>query len=271
MNNNKNKTMKTSIESITPELASKYLKANNNNRKISQSHLDYLIYQMNNNLWRFNGDPIRFNTSGKLLDGQHRLAALVKSNKTFDFLIIKDLDDDVFDVIDTGKNRRACEVLYIAGHNYAVLKSSIAKGVIDYRRNNLRTRRKVVTNSEILKFVNLNTRLEDVCRLSDKYNQKFKILTKKSIGFLYFLFSEKDPYLAESFFTKLCYGNDLSDNDMIYKLRLRLINDSVSEKTKRMPLIYKHAMVVKTWNLIRQHKTVKVIKFSETEPFPEII
>jgi len=65
--------------------------------------------------WLYNGEAIKFDRDGRLVDGQHRLEAVVKANKPIAFLVIRGLDPEVFKTIDTGKKRSAGDVLAIKG------------------------------------------------------------------------------------------------------------------------------------------------------------
>ncbi len=86
------------VESINPELAKSYLNKMGKNRHVTQHHLKTLVRDMKAGRWVFNGDPIRFNGE-KLIDGQHRLNALIESGKTLDFVVIRQLPKEAFDTM----------------------------------------------------------------------------------------------------------------------------------------------------------------------------
>lgn len=105
-----------SFETITPELATEYLETNvENQRKLSALVAGRYIASMKKGLWRVNGEAIKFDTNGKLCDGQHRLTACASSGCTIESLVIRGLDPDVFDSLDTGKQRSAGDVLRMMG------------------------------------------------------------------------------------------------------------------------------------------------------------
>ena len=73
--------MEARIELITPKIAEQYLAKNSNNySRLYKATVDQYAYEMLNGEWIFNGEAIKFNKSGKLVDGQHRLSAIVKSD-----------------------------------------------------------------------------------------------------------------------------------------------------------------------------------------------
>lgn len=49
---------------------------------------------MRNGNWKANGEAIKFSSTGRLLDGQHRLRACVKEQVPFTTLVIRGLEDE---------------------------------------------------------------------------------------------------------------------------------------------------------------------------------
>jgi hypothetical protein len=81
--------LQIAIEPINPKRAVEYLAMNKCNRPLSQNHVNFLSREMTKGDWKMAGDPIRFSDKGYLLDGQHRLLALMHSNMTLDFVVMK--------------------------------------------------------------------------------------------------------------------------------------------------------------------------------------
>ena len=86
--------------------------------------------------WLFDGQPIRFDSDGFLLDGQHRLNAIVKSGTSQKFLIIKGLQNETFKVMDTGKNRNGSDALSILGIKYSADIASACRIILNYNDGN---------------------------------------------------------------------------------------------------------------------------------------
>lgn len=86
-------------ETITPEKAREYLGMNTNNyRTVNKSRVDSYAADMVSGRWQFNGETIKFNSKGELVDGQHRLNAIVKANIPVNMIIVTDCEADVFDI-----------------------------------------------------------------------------------------------------------------------------------------------------------------------------
>jgi len=79
--------MKVQQELVTPQQAQKYLDNSSINRKISKSHVDYLLEEMASGHWEMNHQPIAINKDGKLTDGQHRLMALTLYGSSLPMLV----------------------------------------------------------------------------------------------------------------------------------------------------------------------------------------
>ena len=90
---------------VTPEEAQRWLDAKDGNRPISNRVvLDY-ARQMKEGWWQDNPQCISFNTHGKLIDGQHRLSAIVLINMPIKMNIIWDAPPQSFHILDRGLPR----------------------------------------------------------------------------------------------------------------------------------------------------------------------
>jgi hypothetical protein len=76
---------------VTPTMAAKWLEANVHNRKISQEVVDRYTREMKAGSWHLNHQGIAFNCEGTLIDGQHRLWAVIESGCTIPMLVMEGL------------------------------------------------------------------------------------------------------------------------------------------------------------------------------------
>jgi hypothetical protein len=75
--------------------------------------------------WICSPDGIIIGKTGRLLQGQHRLMAIIKSGVTCKMIVWRGVDDDVFRVLDRGKTRSASDALGI-GRKLAEVGSFLA-------------------------------------------------------------------------------------------------------------------------------------------------
>ena len=97
--------IKSEIILVTPEMATKYLCFNEQNRRVRPGWVNYLAYVIRNGEWKATHQGIAFSESGRLLDGQHRLMAIVKADISVNMLVTYGLDDQTFSAIDNGIKR----------------------------------------------------------------------------------------------------------------------------------------------------------------------
>lgn len=68
------------IESITPDLAKQYLKQNSScNKALDEGIVNTLVEKINSGKWDPNGDAIYFDHGDILVNGQHRMHSIVRS------------------------------------------------------------------------------------------------------------------------------------------------------------------------------------------------
>lgn len=100
---------------VTPEMAERFLAKNTQNRKLDQVRVQCYANEMRGGFWILNGESIAFDGEGTLVNGQHRLSAVVKAGITVPFLVVRNVPTKSFLVTDTGKNRTSGDVFSING------------------------------------------------------------------------------------------------------------------------------------------------------------
>ena len=268
------------IEKVTPELAEKLLASNSSNRRVSKELVDFLAREITEGRWVVNGDTIRTSKDGTLLDGQHRLLAVIKSGVTIDSYMVKGLNQSCFSTIDTGKQRNPSDVLSINGfknsHNYAALGKAILLYNSGVRSLNTKigtnssggvnsSSRRKFSNQEILDFC-LQNDLSQYLVFADNCYRKSKILSATEYALLYYFFSAINSAEADDFFEKLSSGAGLLLGDPILTLRNKMI-ENLSTNLKfsgRTRLL----LLIKTWNYVRSGQQIKLLKWAIDEAIP---
>lgn len=95
----------------TPAVAMRFLEKNTNNRKMRPDKVKALTQLIQDGQWRNTGDPIRIGKDGTLLDGQHRLAAIVAAGQPVELSVLWDFDKNPF--VDTGAKRTTSDSIRI--------------------------------------------------------------------------------------------------------------------------------------------------------------
>ena len=86
-------TEKIGIVRVTPALATEWLEGNVAlNRRLIPNLVTFYAAEMRAGKWRVNGESIKFSKSGALMDGQHRLHAIIKVNQSIPMVVVRELD-----------------------------------------------------------------------------------------------------------------------------------------------------------------------------------
>ncbi len=107
------KTQYSRIETIDPELAELLLQANVRNRPISATHVAAMVRDMAAGKWRLTHQGIALDYDGRLVDGQHRLTAIVESKTTQRLTVTYNVEPEAFHSIDVGLQPRS--IAQVAG------------------------------------------------------------------------------------------------------------------------------------------------------------
>lgn len=85
------------------------------NRHLSEAIVTKYANDMRAGFWRLTHEAIAFDTKGRLIDGQHRLAAIIKSGVTIIFLVMEGCDPKSIRNVNTGRVRTVGNQLEILG------------------------------------------------------------------------------------------------------------------------------------------------------------
>lgn len=109
------KKMKYAIEVIGPDRARELLKKNKRNRKVAQATVEGYAADMVAGLWQLTGEPIQIGSKGTILNGQHRLHAVILAGTDVTFSVLYGCSEGNFKVIDQPRKRNAVDLYVIDG------------------------------------------------------------------------------------------------------------------------------------------------------------
>lgn len=255
------------IVKVTPDIAKKFLSTNNNNRPLRRDYVAELAAAMRRGEWVLNGETIKFAKNGHMLDGQHRLHAIVESRTSCEMLVVREVQDDAFSTIDMNRKRTAADALAIAGYPNEKLVAAatrlillLAEETINFRQTYSHQQIKEWCDAyfeELHQWIPLG-------RLVAKSNMAEASVV---VGLAYY-FSNKDADKTRLFFARLADGIGLREGDPILALRSRLGQNATS--SAKLPRIDVIALIVKAWNARREGKDVEVLSWRTDEGFPNI-
>lgn len=261
------------VEKLTPEMAEELLSRNTHNRTVKRKNIEKIARAITNGEWKLNGEAIKISTTGTILDGQHRLLAVIETGATIETLIITGLAPDTQETMDTGSQRSAADALKLRGEPNNTTLAAIAKRIIVMNGSGMRAATSnsyVVTTAEIVNLVERVPGLREIARQANSLRSKVG-MTGSLAGLLMYLFYEIDRDDAEYFFDRLSSGEMLQSGDPIYELRKQLASIKVERGQKSQTYIA--AIAIKAWNKFRDGEKVGLLRFAaggaNPETFPE--
>lgn len=267
------------IETITPQLAEAFLETMGVNRPLSSSNLAKITADMRAGRWHADGGPIRFDRAGRLVDGQHRLWALIETGKTFDFVVVRDVDSAAMATMDTGKARSASDIIGIHDPSAKQLTALAAVTSIAWRWTQgvrgIRLRSSPIANDDLLRFYDEHKEsLAAATRAGRRISWAVRGAPAQGFSLCVWLFDRIDAGDAEYFGNRLIDGVGLSDGDPIYALRELMLREAAGRRvgsSMRADLCV--ALVIKAWNAYRAGASIRVLSFkaggAAPERFPE--
>lgn len=258
---------------ITPAYAAELLKMNTNNRAIRQSKVDALAESMRKGEWELSNDAITISEGNVLLNGQHRLMAVVKSGVPCNFIVYTGAPDSTFDIMDTPSLRKVSDVIQRKGGTNTVRMqatiAAVSRWIDDYENNwetlfrfdnHARgTRREAITYYEEHKDI-LTKWLNRAAQIVEK--NVALLPTTTLAGFAVFLESKlnhSEEKIA-TFLKELILDGMTSNGTILYARKRLLRNKMKLETLKRGDDI---RLLVRAWNDFCLGRQVQIIKMNE--------
>lgn len=271
------KTIEVAFHTVTPEMARLWLNSPRPvNRTIRPNKVADIARAIRTGRWEpANGEAIKFDAEGCLIDGQHRLSAVIEAGVPVCMLVIGNVGIGAMRTVDIGESRRGADVLKVEDQggrmkNYAVLAAAAtwlwkirrgSAGIKDSRRP---------SKDEIPDIVSRNPGLVE-CANELVRSRGLRAMAAKApfLSALYYVFRQIDEEDAQSFMRKFGDGLGLEQGDPVYILRERFLTDRAEQVTTRTWM--QVALVVRAWNAHHEGRKVQFLRVSAEQPFPDIV
>jgi hypothetical protein len=274
--------------------AEQMLGANIHNRYVRDRKVrNYAIDMLTGN-WMETGEPLKFAGTGELLDGQHRLIAVIKAatdgitlpggNKLEPqpdlkvwFTIAHGLDKDSQRAMDIGAPRSLADSLHLdRGETNVTTLASVIRVVHAWESGYRKQigKRELTTNASLLAFFDKDPDLFRNLVAAVRQENKRIPLAPSVLALAHYILEDRDPEEARFFFDRLADGQGMFKGDPIYELRERLaeMRDRNGVGGHRY-MAHTLALVIKAWNAFRAGEKVSILSFKmggqHPESFPE--
>lgn len=150
--------MTFTIETITPQIAAEYLTHNvHNNRSLRRKCVEMLACDMANGAFRCTHQGIAFDDNGNLIDGQHRLNAILLANVPVQMMVARGLSTDMINTVDKGATRSLHDTMSITytgvdEKSCAIRHRDVLNAISQLISLSLQERRKVSQNDVMIFF-----------------------------------------------------------------------------------------------------------------------
>lgn len=225
---------------IEPEIAQALLEIHNNkNRPLSKATVKKYVNEMNQGMWRDAVAPILFSLEQNLLDGQHRLAAVVESGKSVIFNTGFNHDPASFAVIDNGKKRTGADTLAV--HNFKntnTLTSMIRKyNHYHVKQGNMWSINTPCSNEQILNLADEKEHFPRIAAFMDSHKNFQNYGNKSDLGACYAILHEIAPVHAQAFIDMALHKNQfvydgVDFTQLFSSLRNMLVSNKSAGKNK---------------------------------------
>ena len=148
--------LSTQIVKVTPEIAQELLdgtEAGANYRRVSGSTIYDYAREMRAGRWTLTHQGIAISDDGNVIDGQHRLRAVINAGIPVEMMVTTGLPSSASVAMDVGVKRTAAQALTHAGYGNATVLAGAARLIITLRENPMARVTRHVSPAEIEEFV----------------------------------------------------------------------------------------------------------------------
>jgi hypothetical protein len=258
----------TNTETITPEIARKYLLSNVSNRKLNQSWVKFLVSEIKEGRWQLNGETIIFSDTGELLDGQHRLHAIAISGIAVPSLVTRGAHSNTWGTINITKARTPANALQREGFTNATRIAAVCRRLMVYKANiesgrvgDMKTR---LSSSRVLEYASERLNIIDAV-LAAMPATRTKSVPEAVIGAWYFIASNTPGVgpLRDETLRTLVTGVPGYEGDPVLAIREKGIRLTVAERSNADVVAQIMHTMIHAWNLRLQKKTAVNIRWRD--------
>lgn len=254
---------------VTPELAESWLKFNLNNRPLSPFTVNRYTKYIEDGKWMFNGEPVIFADDGTLMDGQNRLNAIMGSGISVPVLVVRGVRRGAFVTLDQGKIRSAADVLATQHVKQQKTVASALNWLFRYETRSMLANGVRLSNGEVLSLL---AEFPDIVDSAAYVTEKALrgIHTPGPWTFLHYACLKRRPERA-NFFEQVMTGANLDPESPAFRLYNWLVNAKKVGGHTIMETVKMLAVAAKAWNYTITGRSVVLLRWTNDEPFPEIL
>lgn len=262
--------IKAEFQIVTPAMATEWLEQNTENRPISTLHVMMLAEQIRSGQWVLNGETIKFSDAGTLIDGQHRLWAIIEANRPVPLMVVAGVSRSAFATIDTlSRARTPGDVVALNGAaRYRNVTASALSWLLRWQRGivpDYRAPENKITNADVEAMIRSHP---EIVRAVERAMKLRRLANVSVMAFIYYVVANRNPDLAERMMDTLENPKRISVNDPFFRLRTYFTNNHHMKKDPVVTI----ALAIKAANAASRNRPLTVLRWSPNgksgEAFP---
>lgn len=230
---------------------------NQHNRTISDDIVQRYAQMMEAGAWDYqNGTTIVFGMDGNLLDGQHRLAAAVRSNIPYTTIVVHTRSDTAFATIDQHRLRSLASVVRLSGFT-SIEDHCLAAGFrwcVLMREGRMRSVSNGSASNNVAEVVSALPTMQNVVSVFER-TKGLRWFGGPMIGCAAHLW-DYQPDKAIRFVDGIVTGADLNQGDPRLVLRNRVLADKPLRRNPNELV----SIMVKAWNAWFEGRKIGILK-----------
>ncbi|MFC9432791.1 hypothetical protein [Nocardia sp. NPDC057030] len=250
------------IAHLNVGLADRLLELNTHNRRVRIGKVAELARGFRSGDWQLNGEALKFDRLGRMIDGQHRCTAVQEVGRgAYPSVVIWGLEPSSQETMDQGLQRTAFEMLTLAGVDADVTLAATIRLLIRWREGLLFSapRSARVTNTSVVSWGKDNP--EAIARLRELARRGYRrvIGTPPSVAMtVAFVLDQIAPKTLEEFYSGLISPVGLPDGSPILALRSRLERIVIT----RLDLPEREVIgyYLSAWNAFREGRSMAMMQ-----------
>lgn len=250
---------------VTPKMAVAWLAANiDRNRNVKKSRINGYVRDIQNDNWVLTGEAIKFDTTGRLIDGQNRCHAIIAADRGAWVLVVRGISESALVVLDSGSARNTGDMLIITGlAEKADAKDigAIARLHVAWKAGDVKHAASHIggsmqlTKTEMADAV-LSIENVDFAARHARAMYRYLRLPVSALGVAFLEFSAIDTDDTAEFFNRIRDGIQNGPGDPFLTLSRRVTNDLQAGASRRILPGQALFYLFRTWNAFRSNETL---------------
>lgn len=272
MSNKKNgkhsEALKIEIVEVTPTMAKKWLDAKHGGqRNITPLRVAALAKAMAAGEWTDSNDAICFDKLGFLVNGQHRMAAVVKSGATCRFVVMRDVDEASMGTIDTCRPRSLGDNITMDGGSCGKWAEAIVRAMFAWDNGFTQLRggndNAKASRAEYLAYYRQHEKEITDSFQARKYTTLTRFIPPAIASALWIIFGRIDTGQRDEFLAQVNAPEGILREEPEYMLHTVYNNHKLKRISVSRDIQFFFA--IKAWNMRRTGKRTQVLSYKPDE------